>query len=123
MWRYFWAVNTFGAKKANFICITCTLDSYGCSSSFPPTWSHRNGPSQVRRRQKRAEAQRLFDEEATKELLGEEAEVIKYAENADQEKFYQHVTETENVLEIVSDEICLDYDFDYEVIEETEEID
>ena len=50
-----------------------------------PLW-HRNGPSRVRRQQKREEARKLFAEEARKELSAEEAEVIEHAEKAENGK-------------------------------------
>ena len=95
----------------------------------PPPYNpsvRRNGPSQVRRQQRRAEARRTFAEDAKKELSTEEVYVLKEAENAENGKAsnccIELNKEAENVFQEVADEICSNdvYDKDNH---ETEEVD
>ena len=89
-----------------------------------PQW-HRNRPSRVRRQQKRAEARRLFAEEARKELSAEEVEILEQAEHAELGKalkLNEEAKETVNVYSEVNDEICSDNAY-HEPVVETEEVD
>ena len=86
----------------------------------------RNGPSQVRRRQKRAEARRVFAEEAMKELSAEEVSVLKKAEKVEKDTTRkgcgEAIKEAENAYQEVADEICSDAAYK-QASNETEEVD
>ena len=78
---------------------------------FPQTFiprRHRKGPSQVRRRNKRAEARKTFAEKASEEMSTEEANILNLAEMAEEDNSSGKVLEdAENVLNKLTDAISL----------------
>ena len=72
-----------------------------------PRHMFRNGASRERRRQKRAEAQRLAAADAAKELSPEEAEVVNLAEQAEKGN-HEEVVESANNFQEPIDEFCSD---------------
>ena len=90
---------------------------------FPQTFiprRHRNGPSQVRRRNKRAEARKTFAEKASEEVSTEEADILNPAQVAEEGNSSGRVLEDADVLKEVTDAICPDTAYIEEALDQAD---